>query len=102
MTRPVDEPKTLELEGAFISAVPVPFDAEGRFVAAAQDAYAAHLASSPISGVAIWAHTGRTEAVICEQPTPLDTAQCAEVPAPYFPDLAAVHDVPAIEVLAVE
>ncbi len=40
-------------------AVPVPHRADGRLDAAAQEAYAAWMASQPIAGVAVWAHTGR-------------------------------------------
>jgi 4-hydroxy-tetrahydrodipicolinate synthase len=46
------------LEGGLLPAVPVPF--RGRQLdAAAQRQYAAWMATQPVAGVAIWAHTGR-------------------------------------------
>lgn len=46
------------LEGALIAAVPVPF--RGDVVdAAAQASYARWMAAQPVTGVAVWAHTGR-------------------------------------------
>jgi 4-hydroxy-tetrahydrodipicolinate synthase len=52
-------PGAAQLHGAFIAAVPVPFDAAGRFAAAAQEKYIEYLRGQPVSGVAVWAHTGR-------------------------------------------
>ncbi len=46
------------LDGALIPAVPVPF--RGRVLAEdAQRAYTAWMATQPVAGVAVWAHTGR-------------------------------------------
>jgi 4-hydroxy-tetrahydrodipicolinate synthase len=42
-----------------IPAVPVPFDADGRIDATAQERYAAYMVRQPVVGVAVWAHTGR-------------------------------------------
>src|SRR5208282_3618408 len=42
-----------------IPAVPVPFRADARIDAAAQERYAADMARQPVAGVAVWAHTGR-------------------------------------------
>ncbi len=47
------------LEGALFPAVPVPFTADRRIDIQAQEAYVAHMARQPITGVAVWAHTGR-------------------------------------------
>jgi 4-hydroxy-tetrahydrodipicolinate synthase len=49
----------LDLRGAFLPAVPVPLTAAGTLDEAAQRKYAAYLAAQPISGVAVWVHTGR-------------------------------------------
>ena len=51
--------KPAELIGALIPAVPVPFDADGKIDAAAQQRYAEWMARQPVEGVAVWAHTGR-------------------------------------------
>jgi 4-hydroxy-tetrahydrodipicolinate synthase len=48
-----------ELRGRLIPAVPVPFDKSGRLDRDAQARLAEALASRPIGGVAVWAHTGR-------------------------------------------
>src|SRR5437667_3416298 len=48
-----------KLHGGLIPAVPVPFDADGRIHRAAQDAYVRYMAEQPVTGVAVWAHTGR-------------------------------------------
>ena len=48
----------LRLDGALIAAVPVPFRGTG-IDAAAQRSYAAWMAARQVSGVAVWAHTGR-------------------------------------------
>jgi 4-hydroxy-tetrahydrodipicolinate synthase len=49
---------TERFHGGLIPAVPVPF--RGRdFDAAAQRQYARWMASQPVAGVAVWAHTGR-------------------------------------------
>ncbi len=47
------------LRRRLIAAVPVPFDAASRIDRAAQQRYASQLASQPVGGVAVWAHTGR-------------------------------------------
>jgi 4-hydroxy-tetrahydrodipicolinate synthase len=47
------------LAGGLIPAVPVPFDGEGRLHGSAQLSYLRYMASQPIAGVAVWAHTGR-------------------------------------------
>jgi 4-hydroxy-tetrahydrodipicolinate synthase len=47
------------LRGGLVPAVPVPFDASGRIARAAQERYVAYLATQPVRGVAVWAHTGR-------------------------------------------
>jgi 4-hydroxy-tetrahydrodipicolinate synthase len=47
------------LRGALIPAVPVPFDGSGRMLAGVQEDYARWMATQPIRGVAVWAHTGR-------------------------------------------
>lgn len=47
------------LRGGLVPAVPVPRHADGRLHEAAQHAYAAYMAEQPVSGVAVWVHTGR-------------------------------------------
>jgi len=42
-----------------IAATPIPFDADGKLHEAAHQSYLRYMASQPISGVAVWAHTGR-------------------------------------------
>ena len=49
----------LDLRGALIPAVPVPFGPDGQIAAAAQERYVEHMAAQPVHGVAVWAHTGR-------------------------------------------
>jgi len=51
--------ESASLHGALIPAVPVPFDAEGKIDAPAQERYARWMARQPVAGVAVWAHTGR-------------------------------------------
>src|SRR3954447_20932822 len=54
------------LEGGLIPAVPVPF--RGRDLdASAQRSYARWMAGQPVSGVAVWAHTGRGPHLSAEQ-----------------------------------
>jgi 4-hydroxy-tetrahydrodipicolinate synthase len=48
-----------DLVGTLIPAVPAPFAADGSLHAKAQEQYVAHMASQPVGGVAVWAHTGR-------------------------------------------
>ncbi len=50
---------TEQLAGRLIPAVPVPFGSDGLVHAPALERYAAWMASQPIGGVAVWAHTGR-------------------------------------------
>ncbi len=47
------------LHNVLIPAVPVPFDAQGKINASAQERYARWMTQQPIEGVAVWAHTGR-------------------------------------------
>jgi 4-hydroxy-tetrahydrodipicolinate synthase len=47
------------LAAGLIPAMPVMFDREGRFHARAHEAYVTFMSSQPITGAAIWAHTGR-------------------------------------------
>jgi len=47
------------LRGGLVPAVPVPRTADGALAVAAQEAYAAYLATQPVVGVAVWVHTGR-------------------------------------------
>lgn len=47
------------LDGRLVAAVPVPFDHEGRVHEGAQESYLRYMASQPVAGVAVWAHTGR-------------------------------------------
>jgi len=47
------------LDGSLIAATPVPFDANGKLHERAQAAYLNYLTKQPITGVAVWAHTGR-------------------------------------------
>jgi 4-hydroxy-tetrahydrodipicolinate synthase len=54
------------LEGGLVPAVPVPF--RGRDLdEAAQRAYAGWMATQPVAGVAVWAHTGRGPHLSAEQ-----------------------------------
>jgi 4-hydroxy-tetrahydrodipicolinate synthase len=48
-----------QLAGQLIPAVPVPFGPDGLVRAKALERYAAWMASQPVGGVAVWAHTGR-------------------------------------------
>ncbi len=47
------------LTDALIAATPVPFDENGKLHEAGNESYLHHMASQPIGGVAVWAHTGR-------------------------------------------
>jgi 4-hydroxy-tetrahydrodipicolinate synthase len=47
------------LDGTLVPAVPVPRHANGELHVEAQRAYASWMAGQPVSGVAVWAHTGR-------------------------------------------
>ena len=49
-----------------LPAVPVPFRGD-RLDAEAQRAYAGWMASQPVAGVAVWAHTGRGPRLVAEQ-----------------------------------
>jgi 4-hydroxy-tetrahydrodipicolinate synthase len=47
------------LDGGLVAAVPVPMFADGRLHDGAQESYLRYMASQPVAGVAVWAHTGR-------------------------------------------
>ena len=53
------EEVTAKLQGALIAATPVPFDRDGSLHVRGHEAYVRHMATQPINGVAVWAHTGR-------------------------------------------
>ena len=55
---PVPADLRSRLEWGLVPAVPVPFRG-GEIAADAQRAYAAWMATQPVAGVAVWAHTGR-------------------------------------------
>jgi 4-hydroxy-tetrahydrodipicolinate synthase len=42
-----------------IAATPVPFDEDGKLHEAGHQSYLRYIASQPVAGVAVWAHTGR-------------------------------------------
>lgn len=48
-----------QLQGALIAATPIPFDCNGNVHVRAQESYVRYMATQPINGVAVWAHTGR-------------------------------------------
>jgi 4-hydroxy-tetrahydrodipicolinate synthase len=48
-----------QLTHGLVPAVPVPHGVDGAFEAAAQEAFAAWMATQDVAGVAAWAHTGR-------------------------------------------
>ena len=47
------------LANGLIAATPVPFDANGKLHEAGYESYLRHMVHQPVSGVAVWAHTGR-------------------------------------------
>jgi 4-hydroxy-tetrahydrodipicolinate synthase len=47
------------LVDGLVAATPVPFDGDGRLHANAHERYVRYMATQPIAGVAVWAHTGR-------------------------------------------
>ena len=47
------------LANGLIAATPVPFNEKGKLHEAGHQSYLRHMARQPISGVAVWAHTGR-------------------------------------------
>src|SRR6185295_8314902 len=47
------------LVGGLIPATPVPFDGTGRLHEVGHESYLRYMASQPVAGVAVWAHTGR-------------------------------------------
>ncbi|MDF2630188.1 MAG: dihydrodipicolinate synthase family protein [Symbiobacteriaceae bacterium] len=47
------------LKGGLFPAVPVPLTTDGRTHLEAQERYVRHMATQPVAGVAVWAHTGR-------------------------------------------
>lgn len=48
-----------QLVGGLIAATPVPFDSNSRLHERAHASYLRYMATQPIAGVAVWAHTGR-------------------------------------------
>jgi 4-hydroxy-tetrahydrodipicolinate synthase len=48
-----------QMANGLIAATPVPFDEKGKLHEAGHESYLRHMARQPISGVAVWAHTGR-------------------------------------------
>jgi 4-hydroxy-tetrahydrodipicolinate synthase len=62
------------LRGKLFPAVPVPFGRDGRVHGMALERYVAHLASRPMGGVAVWAHTGRGPWLSVEQRAEVLTA----------------------------
>ena len=48
-----------KLHHGLIPAVPVPFTSSGAMDSTALKQYVAHMATQPLAGVAVWAHTGR-------------------------------------------
>ena len=48
-----------QLVGGLIAATPVPFDSDSRLHEHAHSSYLRYMATQPIAGVAVWAHTGR-------------------------------------------
>ena len=48
-----------DLSGRLIPAVPVPFGSGGDVHQEGHERYVSWMASQPIGGVAVWAHTGR-------------------------------------------
>ena len=59
--QPVSKTQDLRqrLANGLIAATPVPFDANGKLHEAGHESYLRHMSGQPISGVAVWAHTGR-------------------------------------------
>jgi 4-hydroxy-tetrahydrodipicolinate synthase len=47
------------LLGGLIAATPVPLDGEGKLHQVGHESYLRYMASQPVAGVAVWAHTGR-------------------------------------------
>ena len=47
------------LVGGLIAATPVPLDGEGKLHQVGHESYLRYMASQPVAGVAVWAHTGR-------------------------------------------
>lgn len=47
------------LANGLIAATPVPFDERGKLHETGHESYLRHMASQPVAGVAVWAHTGR-------------------------------------------
>jgi 4-hydroxy-tetrahydrodipicolinate synthase len=48
-----------KMDRCFFPAVPIPFTKEGNMHLEAQEAYANYMDTQPVSGIALWAHTGR-------------------------------------------
>ncbi|QGP92040.1 4-hydroxy-tetrahydrodipicolinate synthase [Neomoorella glycerini] len=55
------------LRQSFFPAVPVPFRQDGTIDRLAQESYSRYLAGQPVTGVAVWAHTGRGLFLTSEQ-----------------------------------
>ena len=47
------------LVGGLIAATPVPLDGKGKLHQVGHESYLRYMASQPVAGVAVWAHTGR-------------------------------------------
>ncbi|RKL63446.1 dihydrodipicolinate synthase family protein [Thermoanaerobacteraceae bacterium SP2] len=56
-----------KLEHSFFPAVPIPFDRSGKIHETAQEQYVKYMDKQPITGVAVWAHTGRGLLITREQ-----------------------------------
>jgi 4-hydroxy-tetrahydrodipicolinate synthase len=50
---------TERLANGLVAATPVPFDVNGKVHEAGHESYLRYMASQPIAGIAVWAHTGR-------------------------------------------
>jgi 4-hydroxy-tetrahydrodipicolinate synthase len=78
------------LRGGLVPAVPVPFSG-GVLHAAAQEAYAQRMAGEPISGVAVWAHTGRGPHLSAEDRRTVITTWREALPGKLV--IAGAHDI---------
>lgn len=81
---------TERLRGTLVPAVPVPFSG-GALQAAAQEAYAQRMAGEPISGVAVWAHTGRGPHLSAEDRRTVITTWREALPGKLV--IAGAHDI---------
>src|SRR5882724_4808565 len=48
-----------QLTNGLIAAAPIPFDEDGKLHESGHQSYLRHMAQQPITGLAVWAHTGR-------------------------------------------